>query len=458
VSPALTVRGRRALVVGLGRSSLAVIDFLAREGASVHVIDQADTPALRRHAAGLAGKATVQLGGYTDQALDGHDVVIASPGVPWDAALLEAARARGVWVTSELDLFFRRCPAAIIGITGTNGKTTTTALAGCVLARGVRPVVVGGNIGETVLDRLNGITPEHWVVLELSSFQLESIATPRLRIGAVLNITEDHLDRHGTLARYIDLKARAVAFMEPDDHAVLNSDDPTCAQLSRRTRGRILAFGLGAPSDPGVGIEGSDIVLRTGRQRLRVMPVAEVPIPGTHNLSNVLAAVAIGRAAGLDPPAMAAAVGAFAGVAHRLELVGTFAGVRYYNDSKATNPDSTLKALAAFADPIVLIAGGRAKGADLGPLVRAIVQRVRHLVVIGETAAELERRVRDAGGPPVEQAADLPAAVRAAARAARAGSVVLLSPAFASYDMFENFEDRGRRFKMAVHQELAGAS
>ncbi len=453
----LTMRGRRALVVGLGRSSLAVVDFLAREGASVHVVDQADTPALRRHADGLAGKATVQLGGYTDRALDGHDVVVASPGVPWDAALLEAARARGVWVTSELDLFFRRCPAPIVGITGTNGKTTTTALAGCVLSRGPRSVLVGGNIGETVLDRLPGITPEHWVVLELSSFQLESIATPRLRIGAILNVTEDHLDRHGTLARYVDLKARAVAFMEPGDHAVLNFDDATCAQLGRRTRGRIVPFALGAPSDPGVGLEDGDIVLRTGPRRRRVMPVAEVPLPGSHNLSNVLAALAIGWAAGVDPADMAAAVRVFPGVEHRLELVGTFRGVRYYNDSKATNPDSTLKALATFADPIVLIAGGRGKGADLEPLVRAIVQRVQHLVVIGETAAELERRVREAGGPPVAQAADLRAAVRAAARAAPAGGVVLLSPAFASYDMFENFEDRGRRFQAAVQEELADA-
>ncbi len=454
---ALDVMGRRALVVGLGRSGQAVVDYLARAGASIEVVDRADTPALRAQAAALEGRATVRLGGYDELALKGCDLVVASPGVPWDAPLLQAARARQLPVTSELDLFFRSCRAPIVGITGTNGKTTTTALAGCVLARGPRPVVVGGNIGETVLDRLGAITPEHWVVLELSSFQLESIAVPRLAIGAILNVTEDHLDRHHSLAAYVELKARAVACMQPRDHAVLNFDDATCVALGQRTVGQVLPFSAEAGLARGVGIEDGAIVLRRGDDRARVLAVGDVPLPGAHNLSNALAAVAIGWAAGILPDAIAAAVRGFSGVEHRLELVGEFRGVRYYNDSKATNPDSTLKALAAFDVPVVLIAGGRGKGADLTLLIRAITRRVCHLVVMGETAQELARLVRAASGPPVEPAPDLNAAVRAAARAARPGSVVLLSPAHASYDMFENFEDRGRRFKTAVRQELASA-
>jgi UDP-N-acetylmuramoylalanine--D-glutamate ligase len=445
-------------VVGLGRSARAVVDHLVREGAAPHVVDQADTPALRREAAALEGRATVQLGGYEERALDGCNLVVASPGVPWDAPLLAAARQRQIPVSSELDLFFRACPAPIAGITGTNGKTTTTALAGAVLARGERPVVVGGNIGETVLDRLPAITPQHWVVLELSSFQLESITTPHLRIGAILNVTEDHLDRHRTMAAYTAVKARAISFMDPGDHAVLNFDDPTAAALSGRTAGQVLPFSIKPGGlDSGVCLKDGAIVLRRGAGRDRVMAAGDVPLPGAHNLSNALAAIAIGWAAGISADQMAEAVRGFTGVEHRIELVGTFAGVRYYNDSKATNPDSTLKALAAFEEPIVLIAGGRAKGADLEPLIQAIRRRVRHVVVIGETADELERRIRDQDGPPVQQAGALRAAVRAAAAVASPGSVVLLSPAFASYDMFENYEDRGRRFKEAVREELVGA-
>jgi UDP-N-acetylmuramoylalanine--D-glutamate ligase len=446
------------LVVGLGRSARAVVDHVVREGATAHVVDRADTPALRREAAALEGRATVQLGGYAEPALDECNLLVASPGVPWDAPLLAAARRRQIPVSSELDLFFRACPAPIAGITGTNGKTTTTALAGAILSRGERPVVVGGNIGETVLDRLPAITPAHWVVLELSSFQLESVTAPRLRIGAILNVTEDHLDRHRTMAEYTDVKARAITFMDPGDHAVLNFDDRTVVELSRRTAGQLLPFSIKPGSlGSGVCLEEGAIVVRQGARRDRVMAAREVPLPGAHNLSNALAAIAVGWAAGISPEEMAEAVRRFTGVEHRIELVGTFAGVRYYNDSKATNPDSTLKALAAFEEPIVLIAGGRAKGADLEPLLRAIRQRVQHVVVIGETAAELERRIRERPGPPVERAGDLRAAVRAAAAAASPGSVVLLSPAFASYDMFDNYEDRGRRFKEAVREELVGA-
>lgn len=454
---ALEVRGRRALVVGLGRSGRAVVDYLAQQGASICVVDRADTPALRAQAASLAGRARVALGGYDEHALDDCDLVVASPAVPWDAPLLRAARGRAVPVTSELDLFFRRCPAPIVGITGTNGKTTTTALTGAILRRGPRPVLVGGNIGETVLDRLATITSDHWVVLEVSSFQLESIAAPRLRIGAVLNITEDHLDRHHTLPEYVDMKARAIAFMEPEDDAVLNFDDPACVPLAGRTRARVLPFGGKPFPGAAVFVEGDAIMLRADSGLARVMAITEVPLPGAHNLANALAAIAIGWAAGIDVDATAAAVRSFPGVEHRLELVGEFQGLRFFNDSKATNPDSTLKALAAFREPLVLIAGGRAKGADLSELVRVVAQRVHYLVVIGETAEQLEQLIRAAGRPPVERAGDLHQAVRAAARAAPPGAVVLLSPAFASFDMFEDFEDRGRRFKAAVHAELGDA-
>jgi UDP-N-acetylmuramoylalanine--D-glutamate ligase len=313
----------------------------------------------------------------------------------------------------------------------------------------------GGNIGEPVLDRIDQLRPDDWVVLELSSFQLESITTPRLRIGVVLNVTPDHLDRHKSFARYVEIKARAIAFMEPEDHAVLNVDDPACAGMRTQTRGQVLAFGLHQPVDRGVTMVDGWVTIAHAGVRRRVLPAADVPLPGDHNLSNVMAAVGAGDAAGIAPERVADAVRQFKAVEHRLEPIGTFNGVRWYNDSKATNPDSTYKALAAFSEPIILIAGGRNKGIEIEPLARAIAGRVAALVTMGETGEELARRARDAGLKNVERAEDLADAVRKAAALAPPGSVVLLSPAFTSYDMFRDYEDRGRRFKATVLAELS---
>ena len=444
--------GRHALVIGYGRSGRAAAAFIRRRGGTVRVVDRADTPELRAELerAGIAAG----LGGYGAQDLDGTDLVVVSPGVPWDEPLVETARQRGIEVTSEIDLFFRSCPSRIAGITGTNGKTTTTALTTEVLRAGDLRVMRGGNIGEPVLDRLDQLGPEDWVVLELSSFQLESISRPHLRIGAILNITPDHLDRHKSFERYVEIKTRAVAFMEPGDHAVLNLDDPACAAMRSHTPGKVIGFGIHVPVDHGIRLsQGWVTIADTGSPR-PVLPAADVPLPGEHNLSNVMAAIGAGHAAGVDVERMADAVRRFKAVEHRLELVGSFNGARWYNDSKATNPDSTYKALAAFREPIILIAGGRNKGIDVEPLSQIIARRVTALVTMGEMGEELARRVRDAGLDRVERAADLNDAVRKAAALARPGSVVLLSPAFTSYDMFSDYEDRGRRFKATVLAEL----
>ena len=445
--------GRYALVIGYGRSGRAAAYFIRRRGGTVLVVDRADTPELRAELerAGI----TARLGGYGPQDLNGTDLVVVSPGVPWDEPLVETARQRGIEITSEIDLFFRSCPARIAGITGTNGKTTTTALTTEMLRAGDQRVMRGGNIGEPVLDRLDQLRPDDWVVLELSSFQLESISRPRLRIGVVLNVTPDHLDRHKSFERYVELKARAVAFLEPDDYAVLNLDDPACAAMRSETRGQVIEFGLQQPVRSGVTVTDGWITIAGPAQPGRVMRTADVPLPGEHNLSNVMAAIGVGYAAGVEVERLADAVRRFKAVEHRLEPVGTFNGARWYNDSKATNPDSTYKALAAFREPIVLIAGGRSKGIDIEPLAQTIARRVAGLVTMGETGEELARRVRDAGLDRVERAADLNDAVRKAAALARPGSVVLLSPAFTSYDMFSDYEDRGRRFKATVLAELS---
>ena len=417
------------------------------------MIDKADTPQLREalEREGIHAR----LGGYGDEDLNGTDLLVVSPGVPWDEPLVETARRRGIEVTSEIDLFFRYARAHIAGITGTNGKTTTTALTAEVFRAGGLRVMRGGNIGEPVLDRVQQLHPDDWVVLELSSFQLESISRPRLQVGTILNVTPDHLDRHKSFERYAEIKARAVSFMEPADAAILNLDDPVCAAMRSKTRGRVIGFGIEQRLQEGVLVRDGWVTVVQAGQSARVMPVSDVPLPGEHNLSNVMAAVAAGHAAGVNAEAIAAAVRQFKAVEHRLELVGTFGGVRWYNDSKATNPDSTYKALASFVDPIVLIAGGRNKGIDIEPLAEAIARRATSVVTIGETGEELARRVRDAGLQVVERASDLRDAVRKAAALARPGSVVLLSPAFTSYDMFRDYEDRGQRFKSTVLQELS---
>lgn len=449
----IETEGRRVLVLGYGRSGRAAAGYLKRHGATVTVVDRADTPALRAAVEqdGVAG----QLGDATPPDLDGIEVLVVSPGVAWDAPLVEAARQRGIQVTSEMDLFFELCPCPIAGITGTNGKTTTTALTAEVLRSGGFNVIRGGNIGEPVLDRVDQLRAEDWVVLELSSFQLESIRRPRLRVGAVLNVTPDHLDRHKSMARYREIKARAVAFMEPRDHAILNFDDPSCVAMASQTRGQVLPFAVRSSLDAGIRVVDGTICRTDGSGTEPVVPVREVPLPGAHNLANVMAAVGAGLAAGVAAGRIGDAVRSFKAVEHRLELLGSYGGVRWYNDSKATNPDSTYKALEAFAEPIVLIAGGRNKGMDVLPLAKAIAGRVRGLVTMGETGEELERLVRREGLDEVYRARDLADAVHRAAVMARPGSVVLLSPAFTSFDMFADYEDRGRQFKAAVRSEFS---
>jgi UDP-N-acetylmuramoylalanine--D-glutamate ligase len=328
-------------------------------------------------------------------------------------------------VSSEIDLFFELCPAPVVGVTGTNGKTTTTALAGSVLARGPRPVLVGGNIGDTVLDRLREVTPEHWVVLELSSFQLESCARPHARIAAVLNLTPDHLDRHGTMEAYVAAKARLLQAQEAGDDAVLNGLDRRCRELASLTAGRVRWFDEHRPVPP-------------------------VALPGEHNRLNALAAAAIGRAAGLSDEAIEEGVRRFPGVEHRLELVGEWGAVRWYNDSKATNPDAGLVGLRAFAGtPLVLIAGGYGGGFHLDEWVAAVRERTRAAVLLGASADELAERL---AGHPLRRASTLEEAVELAAGLARPGDAVLLSPAYKSYDMFSSYEERGRRFKDAVRE------
>jgi UDP-N-acetylmuramoylalanine--D-glutamate ligase len=417
-----------ALVVGAARSGIALANYLTRAGETVRVFDRKPARELRDAIAQMPAGVDFRLGDESD-VLDGVDVVYASPGVPWDSQLLNDAHARGLRVSSEIDLFLKLCPGSVVGITGTNGKTTTTALTGVVLGVGDRPVIVGGNIGATVLDRLDEITANHWVVLELSSFQLESVDWPRLHLGVILNITPDHLDRHGTFERYVDIKARAIEFAHRDDFAVLNGRDETVRGLASRTSAKVVWFD-------------------------QHQPVPPMLLPGRHNMENALAAAAVGRIAGLSDEAINAAIRSFKGVEHRLELVGEWAGVRWYNDSKATNPDAGRVALSSFPGaPVVLIAGGYGSGFELGEWVSDVLARTEAVVLIGASAELLQEALR--AHPKVVRAAGLEDAVAKAAGLTRAGGVVLLSPAYKSFDMFKDYEDRGDQFKALVRKRFA---
>ena len=415
-----------SLVVGAARSGVALALHLTAEGQKVRVVDRKPAADLQSTISQMPSGVDLQLGGYDARVLDGIDSVYASPGVPWDSDLLNDARAKGILVSSEIALFLKLCKGTVVGITGTNGKTTTTALTGAVLSAGNRPVIVGGNIGDTVLDRVYEITPEHWVVLELSSFQLESVEKPHLHVGVVLNITPDHLDRHRTMERYIDLKARAI---EDADYAALNGRDEIVRGLASRTRGQVVWFDQHQPLPP-------------------------MPLPGRHNMENALAAAAVGRIADLPDDAINEAIRSFRGVEHRLELVGEWAGVRWYNDSKATNPDAGRVAINAFPGaPVILIAGGYGSDFDLREWAADVLANTEAVILIGASADQLAQELR--AHPNVVRAQNLEEAVSTAAGLARLGSVVLLSPAYKSFDMFKDFEDRGNQFKELVRKRFA---
>lgn len=445
-----SLAGRRVAVVGLARSGLAAARLLAGAGARVVATDLRPLDALGPEARAL-GEAGVRLlvGGTFPEAVADVDLVVVSPGVPLDSPQLGPARARGTPLIGELELGWRAMQADTVAITGTNGKTTTTALTGALLAEQVRPVRVAGNIGTPLAAHALTVSADALVVCEVSSFQLETVDAFHPRVAAVLNVTPDHLDRHGSFEAYVAAKARIFANQTPADCAVLNADDPATVGLAARTRASVVWFSRRRELPRGVFVREGWIVARLDGGLEPVCPVAEIPLRGAHNVENVLAATACALWAGLAPEAIRRAVGRFRGVPHRIEFVREVDGVQYYNDSKGTNVASTIRALEAFDERLVLIAGGLGKGQDFAPLAEAARGRVAHAVVIGRDgpaiAAALERV-----GIPVSAAPSLEAALERARAVARPGDVVLLSPACASFDMFRDFEHRGDVFKQLV--------
>ena len=449
------LKDTRVLVVGLAKSGVAAARLLRRLGARVLASDSSPREELTAEARALEREScALWAGGHPDAAFVGAHLVVVSPGVPLELPALGAARARGVPIIGELELAWRVMEADTIAITGTNGKTTTTALTGELLRTQVRPVLIGGNIGTPLAEHALEFPGDGIVIAEVSSFQLDAVERFRPRVGVILNITPDHLDRHGTFERYVDAKARMFANQTATDCAVLNADDPVTAALAGRARGRVIWFSRTTPLPHGVFIYDGWIVAKLNGSTERICPVGEITLRGRHNVENVLAATACALWTGMAPSAIRRGIAAFRGVAHRIERVHDDRGVVYYNDSKGTNVDSTIKALESFTEPIVLIAGGKGKGQDFAPLAEAARGRVRRAVLIGQDRARI-RVVLEGAGVPTETAESMEEAVRRAREAARVGDVVLLSPACASFDMFRNFEHRGDVFK-AVVRALVG--
>jgi len=446
----MDLNNKRVLVVGLGKSGVASALFLKSRGARVTVSDSKPEAELRDEILLLLEHGiTVETGGHGDRTFRGQDLIVVSPGVPIDAPQLVQARNLGEPVIGEIELAAQFLSGPIVAITGANGKTTTTSLAGEIIAAGKFSTLVGGNIGTPAIGLVDQAGPATWIVLEVSSFQLETIVEFRPRIAMILNITADHLDRHKTFDNYVNAKSRIFENQRQDDFTVLNADDPTTAGLSVSTRAQLFWFGRKKEVDKGALARGAHIYFRDGHNEREIMPLAEVPLKGAHNLENVLAGVSIGMLVGCQPEQIRQAVRNFKAVEHRLEFVARFAGVDYYNDSKATNVDATIKALESFPGNIHLILGGKDKGSDYTVLHELLRQRVKRVYTIGAAAAKIESQIQ--GAAEIEHAETLESAVRRASESAAAGDVILLAPACASFDQFQSYEHRGRVFKETVH-------
>ena len=440
------VERKRVVVVGGGRSGKAAAALLVSKGAHVVLSDttQSLDGAEDLRALGVA----IELGPHRADTFTGADLIVASPGVPLDQEALVAARRAGVPVIGEIELASRWLSGRVIAITGTKGKSTTTTLAARMLTEAGFDVTAGGNLGTALSAQVALSRPSSLHVVEVSSFQLEATETFRPWIAVLLNLADDHLDRHGSFEAYGRAKARVFANQTPADWAVVNADDPAALALARGARARRFDFGVSAAVQEGVSVAGGNIVRRTAVGAAPLLPLTAVRLPGKHLLSDVLAAAAVGSVAGVPPAAMRRAVETFHGLEHALERVAEINGIRFVNDSKATNVVSARRAIESFDRGIVAIMGGRFKGGNLGELRDSVASRVDAIVAIGEATPLIHTALSDVVA--IHDAASMADAVRTAFGLARAGGVVLLAPACASYDMFHDYAERGRVFRDEV--------
>ena len=443
-----SVRGKRVVVVGAARSGVAAAELLVRRGASVTLTDVREEieDEDRLRAAGVV----LELGGHHTSTLTGADLVVLSPGVPSSLPAIEAARRAGVPVTGELELASRWLRGRIVAITGTKGKSTTTTLTGRMLEAGGYRVLVGGNIGLALSAQVEASTDETIHVIEASSFQLESARTFRPWIAVLLNFSPDHLDRHATVTEYGAAKSRIFSMQQATDWAVINADNPGTLELAAATRANRLLFSMSDSVQEGVVISHDAIVRRTTSGEETLVPLSAVKLIGRHLLADVLAASAVASIVGVDAAAMTKAVEGFSGLEHALEVVAEIGGVRFVNDSKATNIEAARRAIESMGDGVVVVLGGRFKGGDFADLKAPLAERGATVVTIGESRALIREAL--ASAVPVHEVEDMSSAVRRAFASASPGQTVVLAPACSSFDMFRDYAERGRVFKQEVRK------
>jgi len=448
------ISGKRVLVLGLGRSGRAAARLLLHAGAAAVVInDSKAADLLQKEIADLRTFPNTHIvtGGHREELLQDISCIIKSPGINPRLPLLQEAARRELEIFSEVELAYHFCPVPLAAITGTNGKTTTTALAGEMFRLHFAHVQVAGNIGYPLSEAVLHAAGGDYIVAELSSFQLADTLDFHPRIAAILNISADHLDYHGSMEHYVEAKCNILRRQKPGDRSVLNWDDPLTRDLAPLVRGDILPFSRHEKTSPGIFVRNGYIMVNDGKDDRTICAEMDVSIPGDHNLENALAATAVAWAAGVVPEKIACALRSFPGVPHRLEDLGAIKGVKFVNDSKGTNPDATLRAIRALSGPKILIAGGMNKGSDFSMLIRSLAKDgVRDLLLIGETAPLLAEAARAEKFNRISLVPDLDTAVKMALQIAAAGDTVLLSPACASWDMFRDYEERGEIYRRAV--------
>jgi UDP-N-acetylmuramoylalanine--D-glutamate ligase len=444
------LRGKRVLVVGLARTGVATSVFCASRGARVTATDSRTETEIGEAIAKLkhAG-VTLELGRHHEKTFLEQDLIVPSPGVPADEAHLQAARAKGIAIWSEIELAYRFMKGRLIGITGSNGKTTTTSLVEHILNTAGMQTILAGNIGTPLIGCVDAMNDDTCTIVELSSFQLELIDTFRPNISVFLNLTPDHLDRHHSFGAYGAAKARIFENQTGEDAAILNAADAATTPYAPSLP-RVYWFSRKQRVAQGTYVRGEEIVFRQDGAEEILLKLEDIPLAGGHNIENTLAAAAAARLAGAPAAAIAKGVRSFGGVEHRLEFVAEIAGVRYYNDSKATNVDATLKALEAFPGRILVILGGKDKGSDYAALQKPLREKAILALLIGAAAEKIEKQI--SGSVALDRAETLERAVETASHAAQRGDVVLLAPACASFDQFQNYEHRGRVFKDLVRQ------
>lgn len=447
-----TMKDKKVLVVGLGKSGIASIEALSKGGADVYLQDSKKAEDIKEENISLLKERNVTcFFGSVPEDMSIFDMIVMSPGVPLELPFIKEAQEAGVEIIGELELAYRCTDGKFIAITGTNGKTTTTTLVGEIVKNAGKDMRIVGNIGNPVVTEALRSDEDTWMVTETSSFQLETIKSFKPQVSAILNLTPDHMDRHKTMENYGKAKANIMRNQTNDQYFVINFDDKECLKLTSGTKAKVVPFSRKEPLKFGAFIEDEKIVvINEAEEKIEICSVEELRIPGSHNLENALAAVAMTYFAGIEVEVIAKTLREFDGVEHRLEFVDEIDGVRFVNDSKGTNPDAAIKAVEAMSTPVIIIAGGYDKNADFEEFIGSFGQKVKYAVLLGATAGKIKATAEKVGFVNTILLKDMKACVQEAFRLAEPGDTVLLSPACASWDMYNSFEERGEDFKNCV--------